>query len=204
MTDMGFFPSTPPYAPGDLMQAVLLFTGANHSMGITNTDPVYADARQAPIGDLLRDTPIYLGQSAGVEIDRLALIFDTSAIPVSAVITAARLLIFEEADSSFTDFDITIQRCIPPTPHIPVVLGDFDMLQYADDGGSLTTFGLGAGWFSVPFNPLGLTWINKGGITKLMVRSSRDIAGLWSGANEYIRITGPAGADFPRLEVTYT
>jgi hypothetical protein len=179
------------------------FSGAANSMGVTNTDAVYNTARTDASGDLLRSNPIYFGQSAGIEIDRLAAIFDTSPLGDDDI-ASARLQIYMEQDSSFTDFDITIQKCAPPYPHIPVVLGDYDYNQYSDNGGVLSTLGIGAvGWKNVPLNATGIGWLNKTGITKLMVRSSRDIAGLWSGANEYIRITGPAGANAPRLEVTH-
>jgi hypothetical protein len=105
----------------------------------------------------------------------------------------------------------------PTRPSDPVVVGDYDESLYSGNGGTISSYkfkGLNPGDFGIPpcwgyviLNATGINWINKGGITKLCMRSSYDIAGTppTGPAADQLTIEGPlhVGAHDPYLEVGY-
>ena len=123
---------------------------------------------------------------------RLAVYFDTSTIPVEAIIDSATLSFKLSAEQTWgNDFDIVLQRGIligetSRYPHKPLAAGSYYRLRYSGDGGSINTVGFNgsaAGTaVDIPLNETGLTWIQKGVVeaqatTKFMLRSSDDISG---------------------------
>lgn len=105
--------------------------------------------------------------------------FDTSAIPKDAIIEEATLTLDVFGNASLTDFDIVIQNGQPNYPHDPLTAGDYDLRHYGGNGGSLDTSTFrGPGLYEIPLNSEGLKWINRGGVTKLCLRSSRDIESI--------------------------
>jgi len=142
-----------------------------------------------------------------LDVYRGFLFFDTSALPDTATITATSLKLYGKTDSSTTDFFITVQSGMPTYPHDPLVSGDFDMTNYAGDGGSLTTNGFSvAGYNTITLNSTGRGWISKTGTTKLCLRSGRDIGDANPTGNEYVVIYAADKADgyVPYLQVTFT
>jgi len=141
------------------------------------------------------------------------LLFDTSSIPTDATITSAVLYIYkiEVASTSDNHFDIVIQNGQPTYPHNPPVLGDYNKSYYSNNGGSINTNSLNTDAYStITLNSNGRAWINKGGMTKLCLRSSREIAGIsWDTAEtEHLEILGIWAAEKgegyrPKLEITY-
>ena len=129
------------------------------------------------------------------EIDRGLLFFDTSSIPAGATITSAKISLYylqkwikgtDHHNSSpywtyttGTDFDVVIQDGQPNYPRNPVVNSDYYYANYKNNGGQINTADItDVGYYDITLNSNGLAWINKGGITKLSLRSSRDIANI--------------------------
>jgi hypothetical protein len=158
----------------------------------------------------------YMGQlppgvSGGIWwIDRFFLYFDTSGIPPGAIIESASLNLYGKVDYSTQDFLMTVQNGQPTYPTDPMVLADYNKANYAGNGGSLTTAGFTtSGYNVITLNADGISWINKGGQTKLCIRSNRDIAGTEPtyGVDERVQVytseeTGTSKD--PYLSVTYT
>lgn len=142
---------------------------------------------------------------------RSTLQFDTSIIPEGAPIEYATLEIMGNEDKSNVDFDIVITNGQPDYPHTPVIASDYFHENYEGDGGSLNTAGfLLAAFNSIPLNATGWEWIKKGSgaITKLMLRSSRDISSTMptSSANDE-RITFlsiDVTTKIPKLTIRWT
>jgi len=158
---------------------------------------VYLTTRDAVTGtkdDVTAQTIV--GQyliAANYNVYRSYFYFDTSAIPDCASITAADFVFYCEIDeSTAVDFDVTIQNGQPGHPEDPLVAGDYDKDWYAGDGGSLTTLGINTGCVgnenTIAMNAAGRGWISKTGITKLMLRSSRDIGSNVPTGREFLRL----------------
>jgi hypothetical protein len=139
-------------------------------------------------------------------IYRTFLFFDTSTIPTWAHITSATLSLYIQYDYSTTDFNVTIQTGGTTYPHDPMVNTDYYYTHYSGTGGSRSTNTIaGAGYWNVTLTASGLTWITKEGLTKLCLRSSRDISANTPSGNELIYFySNEQGASYaPKLYITY-
>jgi len=142
-------------------------------------------------------------------IDRGALILDTSAIPANAIITSAKLQLWMAVESTI-NFDVIVQDGQPNNPHNPIVNSDYDCSKYKNNGGSINTLNINDGVYNdITLNSNGRAWINKGGMTKFCLRSSRDIAGIpaASGTTAVSNFVYAAYDDPltpPKLTITYT
>lgn len=157
--------------------------------------------------DFQEDSAIGQWLESAYAIWRSCFFFDTSSIPIGVTIVSAKLCLRGEADLSDTDFLLTIQNGQPIYPHKPMVIGDYNRTNYSGDGGSLSTAGFTVvGYNEIPLNETGISWINKGGWTKLCVRSSREITGVTPTGKESIVVYNTeAGGDFrPKLVLEYT
>ena len=188
----------------------------------------YEICQEAELGIAIEDTDDFLGTGYFYDniidpplgwvhmINRSFLFFDTSVIPQNATIINAYLKGVWSPDLSQieTEFDIIIQDGQPTYPHNPLILGDYSKNHYSNNGGSINTQTLKDALpnfdFSITLNSNGKAWINKGGITKLCLRSSRDIAGLgWNVPEErhyeaiLIWATEKGEGFKPNLEITY-
>ncbi|HBC89533.1 MAG TPA: hypothetical protein DCZ94_21560 [Lentisphaeria bacterium] len=155
----------------------------------------YADARTGAglnLSTLDADVATVVGQVelASVvqfEVYRSFLYFNTAGITNNAIITGVTLNIYGHSTSlGMGDFNITVQNGQPTYPHDTPELGDFlyTNYQYSSNGGLLTTAGFNtAGYNGIPLNSNGISWINKTGITRLCLRSSKDITGTTPSAN---------------------
>jgi hypothetical protein len=126
----------------------------------------------------------------GYRVDRGYLYFDTSSIPDGAEITSAVLCLYGETDESDTDFDIVITNGQPTYPTDPLTAGDFDKTHYSGTGnGTFNTSGFStSGYNEITLNSTGLGWIDDDGVTKLCLRSSRDVAATTPTGDEYIAV----------------
>jgi hypothetical protein len=135
------------------------------------------------------------------------LIFDTSTIPAGAIISGVKLQLLGQAAVIGAGFNIVVLNGQPDYPHDPVVLGDYDRTLYSGDGGSLSAAAVNIGVYNdIVLNATGISWINKGGWTKLCIMSSRDISGDAPvfGNDEYVTLGNPSvPGQEPILEVTY-
>jgi hypothetical protein len=129
--------------------------------------------------------------------------FNTSALPSNAYLDNATRSIYKKDDYSTTDFDITIQNGQPTYPHNPMQSGDYAKSLYSGNGGALNTSRFGSGYNAIKMNDL--SWINKTGITKLCLRSSRDISGTAPAGNEYVNVHSNEflGSCPPKLVINY-
>jgi len=193
-------------------------TSASDGMVAYTNEAIYATAHDAASANYLSalNTWNTLGQQKRAfwedySVYRDFVYFDTSGLGDSVTVTAAVLRLYGEEDSSDVDFDITVQEGMPTYPHDPLEVGDYLFSHYAGAGGTLGTAGFSVGAYNnITLTATGYGWINATGITKLVLRSSRDIASTApSGADwikEYVKInTYEKGAGYrPQLVVTYT
>jgi hypothetical protein len=188
------------------------FTTSTSDGMIYAFDAVYNTVQSKATGDSVSSSSYnsFLGQyiSGGFyPIYRYYLFFDTSSLNDLVTITGATLNLYGLADYSTTNFNIVIESGMPAYPHDPLVVGDFDKTFYTTGGGSLTTAGFLIGSYNtISLTALGLTWIDKTGITKFCLRSSEDIAASAPTTDEFINISsGESGAyQAPYLTVTFT
>jgi hypothetical protein len=140
---------------------------------------------------------LYYGE--GFWINRGYLFFDTSAIPndPDIFIANAELHLYKSGgtDNSGRDWNLVIQNGQPNYPHHPFQTGDWFQGFYGGNGGAINHT-LISGFFNIPLNPTGLTWITKGGETKFCLRNTREIAEDPPPANTYEE-TGITGYLFP-------
>lgn len=141
------------------------------------------------------------------EIYRTFLYFNTP-IPSNATITNAILSLYVSSkDIDEGNFDIVVQNGQPIYPHLTLSLADFNCDYYKNNGGSINTADITESQYNtITLNSNGKAWINKGGTTKLCLRSSRDIAGtVPTGAEQVIIYASEKGGDYrPKLTITYT
>lgn len=150
----------------------------------------------------------------GYEILRGYLHFDTSELPDDAIITYAELRLKCLGTDSTVDtpvFDLVIQHGLTPEfPHMPYGAGvDFDRTQYGGDGGRISTTklpGLQPMFptdIVIPLTAEGISWINKLGNTKVILRTSPDIDGIMPTTSEWANFATTESANPPELYVEY-
>ena len=139
--------------------------------------------------------PYFDGYRATYEINRSLIFFDTYSIPTGAIITSAVLSLYclqkrirttyHHSTSPYwtygagNNFNVVIQNGQPNYPRNPVVNSDYDCSKYGNNGGEANTSDINDEEYKdITLNSNGIAWINKGGITKFCVRSSRDIASI--------------------------
>ncbi len=179
---------------------------------VYNYDVSYSTGRTAASADTAATTTpsINVGQALSYGeyyIPRTALYFDTSSVPDNGVITASALYLAGSVDSSDTDFYIQVQNGMPTYPHTPLVVSDYYYGYYAGNGGQLSTAGWALGYYNLlTLSAEGMSWINKTGYTKFLLRSSREISGTTPTGYEYIGINSyESGSSYqPQLRVVYT
>lgn len=168
-------------------------------------------ATSASFGQSSVNTLMYVGQildGSTYYIDRSALYFDTSVLSTSITITGVDLKIYGDSDYSATDFDITLQQGGTTYPHDPLVFNDFNKTNYTTTSvGVLSTIGFSTvAYNTLSFNAADFSMVSKTGVTKLFVRSSRDIAGTAPIGREDVSFyTYEKGTGYwPQLVVTFT
>lgn len=143
---------------------------------------------------------------------RSAFVFNTTNLPNNALISDATLTLTFESYYVDVSFFVVVQNGQPTYPHIPMELGDYDRTLYSGNGGqvNMTTSPFGVipqPTVDIELNDYGKIWINKTGLTKFMLRSSRDIEGIAPQDSIYESV-GFYSADNsqnlrPKLTVTY-
>jgi PKD repeat protein len=132
------------------------------------------------------------------------LLFNTSSLPSNVLIDNATLSLYKMDDYSTTDFTITVQNGQPTYPHNPLQAGDYGKSHYSGNGGGLNTAYFVNGRNNITLT--NLSWITKGGTTKLCLRSSRDISGTTPIGNEYVNVYSkeyPIQDHAPKLVIEY-
>lgn len=189
---------------------VTIFTDTTKSRHVYKSNAVYLTARNAAVADGVgADTILICGQRliGDYYLWRLGLLWNTTTIPDTDIITAARIRLYCNVDASDTDFDLTVtDGSAGGKPSDPVVVGDYDRTLYSGNGGTFGTAGLVVGAYNnIDLNATGRGWISKTGITRFMLQSSRDIGANAPGGNEYVRLGDltTVGQE-PKLEVTHS
>ncbi len=178
---------------------------------ISNYSTSYTTVQSAPAGTVSSSsTTIYIGQSKFLSfpnpiyhIYRGYLMFNTSSLPENAYITDAYISLYKHSDYSANDFTITVQNGQPTYPHIPLASTDYNKNYYSGNGGGLNTSGFVNGRNNIPLT--NYSWLQKEGMTKFCLRSSKDINGTTSTATEYVIVYSRNGAPqyMPKLCITY-
>lgn len=164
------------------------FTASSDSGEISaNSFASYVAARTSATGTVVSSITGSLGQWVTTgpywQVDRFMAMFDTSAVPDNATVTAAAVELYGYGSSPDNNFNITVQNGVTATyPHQPPVAADFNYTNYQGNGGELTT----SGWSNAAYNPLllnatGMSWVNLTGWTKFMLFSSDDVNNLSPG-----------------------
>lgn len=137
-------------------------------------------------------------------IRRGYLYFDTSLLS-GFVITAATLNVYLDAKDDTDNESIQIQSGMPTYPHEPLVVGDYDLANYAGDGGSkdITTFNTYS-YNAITLNAGGIAMINTSGDTKLCLRTTGDINNIAPTGKNSIAMYSSESSNYPYLSVTYT
>jgi hypothetical protein len=174
----------------------------------------YEDIWAAPESIVCSDEEyISIGQSevnttpSEYHIYRGFLFFNTSELPANAYLTNAMLSLYKKNDYSATDFTITAQNGQPDFPNDPLDGGDYDKEHYSGNGGGLNTTSFVNGRNNITLTDL--SWINVGGVTKLCLRSDRDINGTAPKELEYVEVYSAnlyqeSGEHYrPELIITY-
>jgi hypothetical protein len=193
---------------------VTTITDNSKSTDMRAWSPVsWLNTYNAAVSDIKSNSPMMIGESDSGTGDyytcRIAVLFNTSTIPVGAIITAAKVRLYlQAAILTGNDFNVKVQNGQPTYPHDPVIDGDYDRTNYAGNGG---TSGLATGFTfnaynDIVLNSTGFSWIDLGGLTKLILRSSNDISATAPlvGTNEFLTFNGPVDANKPKLEITWT
>jgi len=143
-------------------------TNYDNAWGASEANSIYSSDVTLDIGQAF-DEGYYI-------IWRGFLYFDTSIIPDGATILSANLTLYMKV-STFNDFKLIIQNGQPTYPHMPMQAADYYQGYYTGNGGEINASTLGADYaqYNITLNSNGLEWINKQGVTKLCLRTSRDI-----------------------------
>jgi parallel beta-helix repeat protein len=175
---------------------------------IWKSDRVYNTAWSAPIGTVdSSSTYLSIGQkfsSSFYYIYRGFVLFNTASLPWNAYLEGAILSLYKKDDFSTTDFNLIIQNGQPTYPHNPLQTPDYNKMLYSGNGGSLSTANFVNGRNNITLT--NLNWVNRTGITKLCLRSSRDISGTTPTGNEYVNVysaNAPTTGYVPKLIITY-
>jgi len=187
------------------------FTSSAYDGYLKDSGPMYLYVWNDSTGTVRDgDDTIIIGQEIIWAIYRAFLFFDTSTIPSSATIINATLsLNINYATPPQTNFTVVIQKnkdTYPEYPHTPLVPEDYNKEYYYGDGGNRSTTTIsGNGWWNITYNPTGLSWINKGGITKVVLRSNQEINGQPpTNLTAITFYSNEKGQDYaPKLYVTY-
>jgi len=178
---------------------------------ISNSSTSYNTAWTATTGTISStSTTLSIGQQPpGMQtkyyIYRGYLFFNTSKLPSNAYIENATLGLYKSNDYSTTDFLITVQNGQPTYPHSPLQIGDYRKNHYSGNGGILNTSSFVNGYNNITLNTNGKSWLNRTGLTKLCLRSNRDINGNTPTNNEYVKVyANEQGMGYqPTLTITY-
>ena len=191
-----------------------IITAWTGSQAAANADSVNATGNSA----VANVGGIYDGANYTFLNRRGGLIFDTSALPNDAIITAASIQLY--VTNKYTDMtastDIQIQVSESPyvTPHDPLAVGDYNTTNYVSDAGQLALSSINTNAYNTwTLTAAGRAAISKTGVSKFVVREETyDINGSlpgygvggaqkWQGIVYYTQEAG--SSYYPVLNVTY-
>lgn len=157
---------------------------------ISYHNPNYGICRDNSSGTITEDTWLRFGQLRNIFGDneyyiwRIFIFFDTSEVSPLEKILSANLKVYGTWNEGGWIY-LIVQQGSGGSPHNPLIPGDYNRTPYSGNGGQIdvATFKPTPGglddpdWNIIPLNTEGLGYINKGGITALVLRSTTDIIG---------------------------
>ncbi len=162
---------------------------SEYATGIT-----YSEAQAKTNAEFLLNNSQYISveqvsATSWNEVTRGFLYINTSSLPSYTVISSATLYIYVAQINYFggQSFNphvtptVVIQNGQPTYPSTPLAKSDFSKTYYSGNGGSASISS--TGWQAIPLSSDGLSWINKGNITKLCLRLADDINAVASNSS---------------------
>ena len=170
-------------------------TGSIINAYITVQDNATGYTGQKACGQLLWTMPV---GTVNIFIGRVPVFFDTSVLNGLTIVGATASFNVSYLYGT-QDFDIVIQNGQPYWPKYyfeSSAASNYNASNYSGTGGSVNTSSLSvSGYFDIPLNSTGISWINTTGTTKFIRRSSRDIARVipMDSVAEYLNFGGETG-----------
>jgi len=128
--------------------------------------------------------------------------FDTSDL-VAGDVLAAGFVLLHVKESFIDDRPWNLVIVDPDTLENPLVAADYHVLLASTTQLGAETMSREGLWIMVPLNATGLTYVNKGGVTRLALRSNWDVSNTDPGDDsiEYAKLDGIYTDYPPRLIV---
>ncbi len=187
------------------------FTGQTDHAFIFGVSTSYATASSTSTSFSSGPTAatIRIGQdkvSTNYYVYRGYLSFDTSDIPDDATISDVKLYMWVSGDNSATDFTVEIYKFDWSSP---VASGNqeanFDASGAAFDQHWQNTSDISVTEWYANSTSLDANWVSKTGVTRYMLKSSRDVDGDTPSGSERISVASPEYTDYkPYLAITYS
>ena len=181
---------------------------------------VYSDAHDALEANQLITTPGQIQQQfwGAVEegvytfksyiIRRFSVRFDTNSLPVGANIISAKIEIkLSSKDTAISNtWSIVVQNGQPTYPHHTVEVGDYYYGHYSGNGGSIHCDNLHTSGEidDIVLNATGISWINAGDYTKLILRLDHDIDSIDPAPDPPESTSGEWISEGVELQIGYT
>jgi len=164
------WPVNPPYGPEQHIDCFSV-----NRMGWYAQNSIYVNARNSIYGKRYghRVGQMYAAYGNTYTVQRWGVCFDTTTIPGNASITRSILNCVIGQPPPVVSFDLVIRSGAPLYPHLVPELADFNYTNYSGNFGSRNTSENPIGY--IPLNGAGIGLINRFGITKFALLSSRDI-----------------------------
>ena len=188
------FPADVPYGPTQYMLFTCIYIDGYYKL-----DEDYNVAHGAAAGNSYL---AFVGQNAAgtpirYSMYRSGIAFDTVALPDEAKIVSGIIKLRIQATYGNMNFEVVIRYGMPTFPHLYEAPGDYYIGNYHGIGGS-TVYPRKD---RIIFNEDGCSWVNKFGISKFGVLSTKDINKVWPTGNEVVYYKSGPGFHF--LEVGY-
>lgn len=173
---------------------------------VNETGNYYDSAWGRPTG-VIHNSDNYLTVSQSVlGVYRSYLFFDTTTIPASATINNATLSLYILDESSFSDFNITIQSGSGAYPHNPLITADYFYSYYSGNYGSVSTSEMTENQY-LNISVTDTSIIQANGQTKLVIRNNNEINHITPSTEEKVQFASYENSlttTGPKLTVTYT
>lgn len=185
------------------MAETLYFT-RTYAVGMLHFDADYLTAHNAEACSNLSVNPVaalYVQHYVGFYIFRTALHFNTALLPDDAIITEVKLKI-KQVNTTTTNVIGMIRNGQPTYPHNPAVAGDYLYSHYSGDGGQFGPYS-SDGYKLITFTEEGRGWINKEGVTKIVLMCKTDVDAIEPSGYERAAWFYNDYSQAAQLQVTY-
>jgi len=173
----------------------------------------YGEVRNATSANNDHEDSIWIGQYKGGPTNFIVyrgfLLFDTSELTSEATVLSVTLKLQCGGKQCLDgDFNITIQSGMPNFPNKPLKYGDYLHTHYSGDYGQINTSSVTQNAYNgIKFNvnqTILNSLINKTGITKFCLRSSKDINYVAPTTYDFLHFDASDKYNPPILEIFYS